>query len=106
MNPVVSRAAARDQDRRGSQLLCDPRCPRPNAPPFATAVEMANGEALAARVAQAAEAFSGLDAVVANVIDLAIPDTEANWQLSLKVDVTHTVRAALPHRGIRTRYLQ
>ncbi len=64
------------------------------------AVDVADGEALAAWVEQSAEAFGGLDVVVANVSALAIPDTEENWQLSLNVDVMHTVRlvrAALPH---------
>jgi 3-oxoacyl-[acyl-carrier protein] reductase len=65
-----------------------------------TAVDVANGDALAAWVAQSAEAFGGLDVIVANVSALAIPDTEENWQLSLEVDLMHTVRlvrAALPH---------
>ena len=49
---------------------------------------------------RSAEAFGGLDIVVANVSALAIPDTEENWQASLNVDLMHTVRlvrAALPH---------
>jgi len=65
-----------------------------------TAVDVGDGEALAGWVAQSAEGFGGLDVVVANVSALAIPDTEENWQLSLQVDVMHTVRlvrAALPH---------
>ncbi len=64
-----------------------------------TAVDVADSEALAAWVAQSAEAFGGLDVVVANVSALAFPDTEESWQLSLNVDVMHTVRlvrAALP----------
>jgi len=38
--------------------------------------------------------------VVANVSALAIPDTDENWELSLNVDLMHTVRlvkAAMPH---------
>ena len=65
-----------------------------------TAVDVADGDALAAWVEQSAEAFGGLDVVVANVSALAFPDTEESWQLSLNVDVMHTVRlvrAALPH---------
>ena len=65
-----------------------------------TAVDVADGDALAAWVEQSAAAFGGLDVVVANVSALAIPDTEENWEISLKVDVMHTVRlvrAALPH---------
>jgi NAD(P)-dependent dehydrogenase (short-subunit alcohol dehydrogenase family) len=56
--------------------------------------------ALTAWVERSAEAFGGLDVVVANVSALAIPDTEENWQASINVDLMHTVRlvrAALPH---------
>jgi NAD(P)-dependent dehydrogenase (short-subunit alcohol dehydrogenase family) len=65
-----------------------------------TTVDVGDGDALAAWVEQSAETFGGLDVVVANVSALAIPDTEENWQLSLNVDVMHTVRlvrAAMPH---------
>ena len=63
-------------------------------------LDVGDGDALAAWVAQSAEAFGGLDVVVANVSALAIPDTEENWLSRLNVDVMHTVRlvrAALPH---------
>jgi NAD(P)-dependent dehydrogenase (short-subunit alcohol dehydrogenase family) len=63
-------------------------------------LDVGDGEALAAWVDRSADAMGGLDAVVANVSALAIPDTEENWQLSLNVDVMHTVRlvrAAMPH---------
>jgi len=63
-------------------------------------VDVADAAALAAWVARSADSFGGLDVVVANVSALAIPDTEENWELSLNVDVMHTVRlvrAALPH---------
>jgi 3-oxoacyl-[acyl-carrier protein] reductase len=65
-------------------------------------VDVGDGEALAAWVQQSAEAFGGLDVVVANVSALAIPDSEENWQTSLNVDLMHTVRlvrAAMPHLG-------
>ncbi|MDQ2726709.1 MAG: SDR family oxidoreductase [Actinomycetota bacterium] len=64
------------------------------------AVDVGDAPALVAWVAAAAEAMDGIDAVVANVSALAIPDTEENWQASLNVDLMHTVRlvnAALPH---------
>lgn len=63
-------------------------------------VDVADASALAAWVNQSADAFGGLDVVVANVSALAIPDTEENWELSLNVDVMHTVRlvkAAMPY---------
>jgi 3-oxoacyl-[acyl-carrier protein] reductase len=63
-------------------------------------LDVGDGEALAAWVEEAAAEFGGLDCVVANVSALAFADTEENWQLSLNVDVMHTVRlvrAAMPH---------
>ena len=63
-------------------------------------VDVGDGDALAAWVERSAEAFGGLDIVVASVSALAIPDTEENWQASINVDLMHTVRlvrAALPH---------
>lgn len=65
-----------------------------------TRVDVGDGEALAAWVEKSAEAFGGLDVVVANVSAIAIPDTEENWLSSLNVDLMHTVRlvtAAMPH---------
>jgi len=64
------------------------------------AVDVGDGQALTAWVEDSAQAFGGLDVVVANVSALAIPDTAENWELSLNVDLMHTVRlvnAALPH---------
>ena len=55
-------------------------------------VDVGDGDALAAWVDRSAEAFGGLDVVVANVSALAIPDTEENWQASINVDLMHTVR--------------
>ena len=63
-------------------------------------VDVGDGDALTAWVESSAEAFGGLDVVVANVSALAIPDTEENWAASINVDLMHTVRlvrAALPH---------
>jgi 3-oxoacyl-[acyl-carrier protein] reductase len=65
-----------------------------------TTVDVADGEALEAWVQESAAAFGGLDVVVANVSDLAVPDSEENWQTSLNVDLMHTVRlvrAAMPY---------
>ncbi len=63
-------------------------------------VDVGDGPGLVAWVEEAAGRLGGLDAVVANVSALAIPDTEENWQLSFEVDLMGTVRlarAALPH---------
>ena len=63
-------------------------------------VDVGDSDALAAWVESSAEAFGGIDIVVASVSALAIPDTEQNWQASINVDLMHTVRlvrAALPH---------
>jgi 3-oxoacyl-[acyl-carrier protein] reductase len=65
-----------------------------------SAVDVGDPDALAAWVQESADAFGGLDVVVANVSALAIPDTEENWQASLNVDLMHTVRlvrAAMPY---------
>jgi NAD(P)-dependent dehydrogenase (short-subunit alcohol dehydrogenase family) len=63
-------------------------------------LDVGDGGALTAWVEAAAGRLGGLDAVVANVSALAVPDTEENWQRSFEVDLMHTVRlarAALPH---------
>ena len=63
-------------------------------------LDVRDGAALTAWVGAAAGRLGGLDAVVANISALAIPDTEENWYTSFEVDLMHTVRlvtAALPH---------
>lgn len=65
-----------------------------------TAVDVGDGEALGRWVADSAEQFGAVDAVVANVSALAIGPGEQNWRSSFEVDLLHTVRlveAALPH---------
>jgi 3-oxoacyl-[acyl-carrier protein] reductase len=65
-----------------------------------SAFDVGDADALAAWVEDSAAELGGIDVVVANVSALAIPDTEENWQLSLNVDVMHTVRlvrAAMPY---------
>jgi NAD(P)-dependent dehydrogenase (short-subunit alcohol dehydrogenase family) len=63
-------------------------------------LDVRNAPALTAWVDAAADRLGGIDAVVANVSALAVPDTEENWYTSFEVDLMHTVRlatAALPH---------
>jgi NAD(P)-dependent dehydrogenase (short-subunit alcohol dehydrogenase family) len=63
-------------------------------------LDVRDGAALTGWVEAAAGRLGGLDAVVANISALAIPDTEENWYTSFEVDLMHTVRlakAALPH---------
>jgi 3-oxoacyl-[acyl-carrier protein] reductase len=63
-------------------------------------LDVRDGAALTSWVGEAAGRLGGLDAVVANVSAIAVPDTEENWQASFEVDLMHTVRlvrAALPH---------
>ncbi len=67
---------------------------------FGRALDVADGPALKAWVAEAAEALGGLDAVVANVSALAAGPGEENWYTSFEVDLMGTVRlatSALPH---------
>ena len=64
-----------------------------------TAVDVADGDALATWVRASASAHGGIDAVVANVSALAIPSSEENWAASFTTDMLGTVRlveAALP----------
>lgn len=63
-------------------------------------VDVGDAAALARWVQESADAFGGLDVVVANVSALAIPDTDENWETSLNVDLMHTVRlvkSAMPY---------
>jgi NAD(P)-dependent dehydrogenase (short-subunit alcohol dehydrogenase family) len=63
-------------------------------------LDVGDRAALTAWVGAAADRMGGIDAVVANVSALAVPDTEENWYTSFEVDLMHTVRlaqAALPH---------
>ncbi|SNS22792.1 NAD(P)-dependent dehydrogenase, short-chain alcohol dehydrogenase family [Geodermatophilus pulveris] len=63
-------------------------------------LDVRDGRALTGWVGDAAGRLGGLDAVVANVSAIAVPDTEENWYTGFEVDLMHTVRlakAALPH---------
>jgi NAD(P)-dependent dehydrogenase (short-subunit alcohol dehydrogenase family) len=63
-------------------------------------LDVADGPALTAWVEAASARLGGIDAVVANVSAIAVPDTEENWSAGFQTDLMHTVRlstAALPH---------
>lgn len=67
---------------------------------FGRSVDVANGDPLREWVEDAAEAFGGLDIVVANVSALGSGEGEEAWQRAVDVDLMHTVRmvdAALPY---------
>lgn len=62
-------------------------------------VDVSDGPALQAWVAEAAAELGGLDIVVANVSALAIPSNEENWRKGFDTDMMGTVRlvdAAMP----------
>lgn len=64
------------------------------------AIDVADAEALAGWVRDAADALGGIDIVVANVSALAVSDDEEAWRRGFDVDMLHTVRtvtAAMPH---------
>jgi 3-oxoacyl-[acyl-carrier protein] reductase len=66
---------------------------------FGQAVDVGDGPALKAWVADAAAALGSIDIVVANVSALAISNDEAGWQRGFEVDMMGTVRlvdAAMP----------
>lgn len=65
-----------------------------------TAVDVGATATLATWVNSTAEAFGGLDGVVANVSALAIPESPENWRTTFEVDLMGTVGlvdAALPY---------
>ena len=79
-------AAIPELSRHGGQVL-------------GQAVDVGDGPALKAWVAEAGAALGGIDIVVANVSALAISNDEAGWQRGFEVDMMGTVRlvdAALP----------
>ena len=62
-------------------------------------LDVADANGMAAWVAGVADAFGGIDIVVANVSALAIPGDEAGWQSGFATDMMGTVRfvnAAMP----------
>ena len=64
------------------------------------AVDVADGPALTAWVADVAAEFGGIDKVVANVSALAIGGEDEHWEQGFKVDIMGAVRlvnAAMPH---------
>ncbi|GMQ98786.1 MAG: SDR family NAD(P)-dependent oxidoreductase [Acidimicrobiia bacterium] len=65
-----------------------------------TTMDVGDRDAIYAWVEDSAARFGQVDIVVSNVSALAIPDTDENWESSLRVDLMGTVnlvKAALPH---------
>jgi 3-oxoacyl-[acyl-carrier protein] reductase len=65
-----------------------------------SAVDVADGAALTAWVAESAAALGGIDILVANASAMATADTEENWAKCFGIDLMGTVRmvkAALPY---------
>jgi NAD(P)-dependent dehydrogenase (short-subunit alcohol dehydrogenase family) len=63
-------------------------------------VDVGDAKALRSWVDATAKEFGGIDMVFANVSALAIPDEDANWEASYKVDLMGTVnlvKAAMPY---------
>ena len=55
-------------------------------------LDVGDGDALAAWVAESAAVLGGIDIVVANVSALAIPNDETSWKRSFDIDMMGTVR--------------
>ena len=78
------------------------------------ALDVADGPALTAWVADVADEFGGIDKVVANVSALAIGPEDENWEQGFRVDIMGAVRlvnAAMEHlvavgRGVDRDHLQ
>jgi 3-oxoacyl-[acyl-carrier protein] reductase len=65
-----------------------------------TVLDVGDASALRAWVESTAKEFGGIDMAVANVSALAIPDEDANWDTSYRVDLMGTVnlcKAVIPH---------
>ena len=72
---------------------------RMGVPATGRAVDVADGPALKAWVADAATELGGLDIVIPNVSALAISNDDAGWKAGFETDMmgtVHTVEAALP----------
>jgi 3-oxoacyl-[acyl-carrier protein] reductase len=87
---------------RGAEAVADAesRLREAGATVFGGVVDVGDAAGLTSWVSRAVDELGGLDVVVSNVSALAIPETEENWEASLRVDLMGTVRlvnAALPH---------
>jgi NAD(P)-dependent dehydrogenase (short-subunit alcohol dehydrogenase family) len=60
---------------------------------FGRALDVADGPALKAWIADAAAELDGIDALVCNVSALAVGDSPESWEKSFKTDMMHTVNA-------------
>ncbi|QZT63232.1 SDR family NAD(P)-dependent oxidoreductase [Mycolicibacterium austroafricanum] len=96
----IGRAVVEGLLAEGASVAYCARTYEPVPGAVGTAVDVGDGAALATWVDATADAFSGLDGVVANVSALAIPETHENWRTSFDVDLMGTVNlvdAALPY---------
>ena len=96
----IGRAVVEGLLAEGASVAYCARTYEPVPGAVGTAVDVGDGAALATWVDATADAFSGLDGVVANVSALAIPETHENWHTSFDVDLMGTVNlvdAALPY---------
>ena len=60
---------------------------------FGKALDVADGEALKAWIAESAAALGGIDALVCNVSALAVGDSPETWDKSFRTDMMHSVNA-------------
>jgi 3-oxoacyl-[acyl-carrier protein] reductase len=60
---------------------------------FGGAVDICDGPALKAWIAEAGRALGGIDILIPNASALAIPSTEQNWERGFQTDILGAVRA-------------
>ena len=60
---------------------------------FGSALDVADGAALAQWISDSATALGGIDALVCNVSALAVGDSAETWEKSFRVDMMHSVNA-------------
>lgn len=84
---VCARGAAALEDTRAAMVALGRRA-------HASVCDLADGEAIARWVADAAQALGGVDVLVNNASGFGMGDSEAGWMAGLQVDVMAVVRAS------------